>query len=187
MVVLNPRCSLNHLAILPVHLSEVSDCSFRSTVSASAARIKQGVLGSRAASRPGSERVASLVAHRGKSGRAPAESSHGDFSDLPRRNSVVVALSHTDIHAAVDLTARLRTTSVFPDYATRERLCKRNTRLPLPPTPTTCPPHLRTLTATYRTFESALAAVDLKRQLDARINQIKSPFYYLIPSPDLLK
>lgn len=44
------------------------------------------------------------------------------------------------------------TTSGFPDYATRERLCKRNTHAP--PLQQTCPPYLRTFTATYRTGET---------------------------------
>lgn len=63
MVVLNPRCSLNHLAMLPVHRSQVNDCSLVPPfLPAEPESVRQsGILGSPAASRPVSERVASLV------------------------------------------------------------------------------------------------------------------------------
>lgn len=103
---------------------------------------QSGILGWPAANRPASERVASLVwlcrsgekrTDKGEGGGARPQA----LFDLPCRNSV------SQWSAAIHV--RLS--------ETQERLCKRNTR----PPHATCPPYLRTFTATYRTWETPAA------------------------------
>lgn len=118
MGVLNPRCSLNHLAMLPVHRSQVSECSFSSTFPASGARdcsskwdprVTRGQPSGVGACR---QSRATLSVRRGA--REQEERGHRHFSDLPRRNSV------SQCSAALHVR--------FPE--SQERLCKRNTRPP---------------------------------------------------------
>lgn len=152
MAVLNPRCSLNHLAILPVHRSEVIECCLSSSVWISAARnewrgprVTLGQpTGSGARRQARGAESARLVR---RSDGTPAES-HGDSSALPRRNSVTVTLPRPRSHAHTDIRSFRSDRSVpthvsffffFPDYATHWRARARETRLPLPPP--TCPPH----------------------------------------------
>lgn len=136
MVVLNPRCSLNHLAMLPVHRSQVNECSSVAPfLPAEPESVRQsGILGSPAASRTVSERVARLVRPRrsGEECASKGELGHRHFLSCPA--------------ATLTLTARLLTTSGF-QTTQHGSACARGTHAPhnLPSLPENIHCHLPAL------------------------------------------